>query len=65
MAERKSRTKKVHLNGLDITVKAQKSVIIKDVMGNCSQSEAQQICLYLYREGFLATDDIICEIVGK
>tara|TARA_Y100000310_G_C20659146_1_gene803673 strand:+ start:2125 stop:2322 length:198 start_codon:yes stop_codon:yes gene_type:complete len=63
MAESKKKTKKVHLNGLDITVESQKSVLISDKMGNVSNSEAQQICLYLYREGFLETDDIICQII--
>jgi hypothetical protein len=65
MAESKKKTKKVHLNGLDITVSSERSVVIMDKMSNVSNQEAQQICLYLYREGFLNTEDITCEIINK
>jgi hypothetical protein len=62
MAKKKSE-KNVYLNGLNVTVKSKKKVVILDKMSNVCAKEAQQICLYLYREGFLSTDDITCEIV--
>ena len=64
MAKRKKSEETVYLNGLNITVKSGDQVVILDKMNNVCAKEAQQICLYLYREGFLTSDDISCEIIN-
>jgi hypothetical protein len=55
---------KLKLNGLSIEIVDSKQVFINDKMSNCSETEAEKICMYLLQEGFLNKDrHISCEIV--
>ena len=55
--------KTVVLNGLSIEVFKTK-VKIYDPLGNLEEKEAHVIIHYLYNEGFIEKDEIICEIIS-
>lgn len=50
------------LNGLEIEVFKTK-VKIFDSHGDVSDLEAEKIMLYLYHEGFISVQTIMCEII--
>ena len=52
----------VQLNGLHIEVYKTK-IKIHDVANDVSSLEAEKIVSYLYREGFIEQQSIICEIL--
>ena len=51
----------VVINDLDINL-FDKKVVIYDKFNDVSQEEAEKIVTYLYREGFINTDDVTVEI---
>ena len=51
----------VVINDLDIRL-FDKKVVIYDKFNDVSQEEAEKIVTYLYREGFIITDDVTVEI---
>ena len=53
---------KLKLNGLEIEVFKTK-VKIFDTHGDVSDLEAEKIMLYLYHEGFISVQTIMCEII--
>lgn len=53
---------KLKLNGLEIEVFKTK-VKIFDAHGDVSDLEAEKIMLYLYHEGFISVQTIMCEII--
>lgn len=52
----------VQLNGLQIEVYKTK-IKIHDVANDVTSLEAEKIVAYLYREGFIERQTIICEIL--
>jgi hypothetical protein len=50
------------LNGLTIKVTRSKVVII-DVFDDVSDEEAEKILCYLYTEGFVKNQTVICEVI--
>tara|TARA_B100000508_G_C11459452_1_gene278426 strand:- start:2353 stop:2607 length:255 start_codon:yes stop_codon:yes gene_type:complete len=55
---------KLKLNGLEIEVFKTK-VKIFDSHGDVSDLEAEKIMLYLYNEGFINVQTIMCEIIEQ
>mgnify|MGYP001219499525 FL=1 len=51
----------VVINDLDIRL-FDKKVVIYDKFNDVSQEEAEKVVTYLYREGFINTDDVTIEI---
>jgi len=51
----------VVINDLDIGL-FDKKIVIYDRFNDVSQEEAEKIVTYLYREGFIRTDDVTVEI---
>ena len=51
----------VVINDLDISL-FDKKIVIYDRFNDVSQEEAEKIVTYLYREGFIRTDDVTVEI---
>ena len=51
----------VVINDLDIRL-FDKKVVIYDKFNDVSQEEAEKVVAYLYREGFINTDDVTIEI---
>jgi hypothetical protein len=49
------------INDLDIGL-FDKKIVIYDKFNDVSQEEAEKIVTYLYREGFIITDDVTVEI---
>ena len=49
------------INDLDINL-FDKKIVIYDKFNDVSQEEAEKIVTYLYREGFINTDEVTVEI---